>query len=215
MVTSNLFKRMISSGSISVNNGELNIWNVPSMIYPIITPIFFQMLLEKKLCNEIHDILYDVGKMQGREGGEIMYSKFGFKRNKKSAELGNEQGEFVGIGHQEYLKFDIKNKHFIVKIKNTPFSKQYLKLFGRQKYPVDHFIRGLLTGANEAFSQTELIGIETECIAQEKPHCIFEITPKKDWNLKDPLIKQQFPKEILNNYILKEKTMLKAWQKPQ
>lgn len=211
----NLIKRMLAQNQIMFCDGEFDIWGMPMMVFPMNSIILLDVFMNDRIKEDYQNILYFLGKEQARTGGNIMYEKFGYKRNRKSAEAGNEQGEIVGMGHQEYVKFDLENKHFLVRIQNPPFGRQYLKLFGKQSEPVCHFLRGLVTGANEAVAQCDLVGIERQCVAQGRLQCVFEVKPAKEWDLTDSTVKCQFPDESVNNQLSKEKTRMMAWQKPQ
>lgn len=210
---SKFIKQVIGHGNFNFDSGELLIYGVPCMTYPVITLILKQRMMEMKMGKACWDLLYQLGSIQASSGGEMMYTRYGYKRNQKNAELANQQGELVGIGRQRYVRFDLQNKHFVVKIANTPFARHYRKLYGIQKEPVDHFIRGLMTGANEAVSQTPLVGIETQCIVMGRPYCVFEIKERHKWDLSNDFVKKQFPEEVVEPQLIEGRKNLLAFLK--
>ena len=162
-----------------------------------------QKAFQQHLGDTTNHILYHLGKIQARTGGQIMYKRFGFKRSRKTVELSNEQSQMVGIGKPQLVKFDMENRHFIIRNLNTPFAKEYLRLYGKQEHAVDHFIRGVMAGAYESHTDSKgLVAIETQCMAMGKSHCLFEIRPEERWDKSDPMVKRQMPEEVLDDSFL-------------
>lgn len=207
-----LLKKMFSHKNIQwTQDGEISIWNMPAMIFPVSTIAFLQKTLEIKYGDDVKHIMYMLGKLQAKMGAEVMYKKFGFKRNKDTIELSNQQSQLIGVGVLKLLKCDLEKKHFIISDENIPYARHYLRTYGLQREPVDHFIRGTIAGAYQMHAEDDtLVAIEKECVTTGKPACIFEIKPADKWDLGDPIVKSQFPKEIINPSSLGEHLGLKG-----
>ena len=189
-----LVKKIMQGTDLVFKDGNVIIWGIPTQLFPVNTVVLLQKMMELSYgYSDVSNLLYQLGRIQGKRGGEMMFKRFGFKKTKKSSELAAQQGELIGIGKQEYIKFELKNNHFIVKNLATPMAKVYLNIYGKQKFPECHFVRGARTGAHEALMGTDLIGIETQCISMGKPYCVFEIKETKKWDQSLELIRNQFP----------------------
>ena len=63
----------------------------------------------------------------------------------------------------------------------------------------------------DAFFDKDMVGIEIECASQGKPNCVFKVKEKNKWNLKEKIVKEQFPHEVINKKMLSEKMDLKIF----
>ena len=85
--------------------------------------------------------------------------------------------------------------HIVYKSKELAFCINYKKLYGTQKKAVNHYMRGMVSGANEAlFANKTLFTIETACIARGNKECVFEMKPIEEFK-KTNLFKEQYFKE--------------------
>ena len=217
-ITHNLLLKKISGkGSVKwTEKGEIFVWNVPAMLFPINTFVFLQKTLELKYGDDAKHILYQLGKLQAKMGTEIMIDKFGFKRDKQTFEFTNQQTQLIGNGVLEFIKCDFKNKYFLLKNFHVPFARHYLRTYGLQKEPVDHFIRGTIAGGTIPYVQDEsMVVIEKQCIAMGKPYCIFEVKQADKWDLKDKLVKSQFPEDTIDLKKLGKHLGLRGLIRPQ
>src|SRR3989338_444724 len=115
-------------------DGSITIWNVPSSYFPTNTICSYQLLMEKSGNRDLFKrISYDVGKLQGLISVKMMSNFFGIKKLKDIIDSLTMQSTFMGFGIIETIKFDEKNASFIMVNKTTPYAKEYVKLFGRQK----------------------------------------------------------------------------------
>jgi predicted hydrocarbon binding protein len=192
----NWLKRLISTNSFEYKDGELIVLKTPVWLYPLNTSVILQKTLEDKYGKDIADLYYGLGKMQAEMGMNQMLKIFGYKKDLKFLKDSMDQPKTIGYGNLNLERYDEKSKTIFFKNTNTPFARKYMELFGVQKEPVDHFIRGACAAAGEVMFGEECLAIEQTCIAQGKEFCIFEVKPLKNWNPKDLMIKKQSVKKV-------------------
>jgi predicted hydrocarbon binding protein len=220
-INSPITREIIESGILNFYLGELLVWDIPCEISPINNTILLNYIKEKFPKISMNELYYQLGKMQSHRGNKIMIKKFGFKKDKKLMVDSFGKSEILGTGIFEFLEFDLKNKKFTVINPISPYANQYLKMFGKRKNAVCHHQRGLCAGSFQAFFEdTEMVCIETSCIAKGDKACIFTIKPKNQWNTKNPIVKKQLikhkiPKKIFEHYYNVEKLESKNSRTPK
>jgi predicted hydrocarbon binding protein len=80
-----------------------------------------------------------------------------------------------GWGEITPIKTDYKKNEYSFKFSDPPIGREILKLYGKQKAPVDSMVGGLLAGSMEHILNKKLIAIETECLAMGKGSCLFNV----------------------------------------
>ena len=185
--------------------GSVSIWNVPSCYYPTNTVCSYQKLMEKSGNQELFkQISYDVGRLQGLISVKMMSSFFGIKNPKEIIDSLTMQSSFMGFGIMEIIKFDEKTSSFIIANKTTPYAKEYLKLFGKQKGSIDHYFAGLFCGTFSEMMKKELICQETQCIAKGDKVCLFETRPAKENEKKGLFTHEELSKVLELKQLLKK-----------
>jgi predicted hydrocarbon binding protein len=97
-----------------------------------------------------------------------------------------------GWGLLKNVDVDIKKKRAIVIVNNSPVA---LKLEGKAKEPVDHFLRGILAGIFSDYFKTEVECVETKCTALNNNHCEFVIKEKKEFDFSKKITRNQLDTE--------------------
>jgi len=193
-------------------------WKVPMIVLPMQTLGQLQHDLQQKFGNDINKMIYKLGKLQGRNGSNILIEKFKVTPDASDLSFFLEQSEFVGVGKTIMVESDIDKGYFLLKNTNSPMAKGYEAVYGKTTKPVCNYWRGLATGAFEAIFTTikgepqELESYETHCICKGDPECRVEIRKKSDMNNK--LYNEQ--SEISNKHLdmVMEKETLKMLLRP-
>ena len=187
----NFMKKVIFGNQIKyVDDGYLMVLGSPGFLFSLNVLVLTQKMLEEEYGHKGKDIMYKMLEMQTKMGAKMMLDRFGYSPQ-KALEMQTGQAEMIGAGTLELIKVDTEKNHFILRAQST-FAKEYVKTFGIQKDVVDAMLLGGLTTLLREMSKNQnLIGIETQCIAQGKPYCEFVIRDKKDVDMKDPKIKKQ------------------------
>ena len=94
-------------------------------------------------------------------------------------ELFKNMNLIYGWSKIEYVKSDVINYEFILRLYDNWECNTILKNKGIQKEPQSVFIRGMLEGFfKEVFDGIDFIAVETKCIASGDPYCEFVIKPR-------------------------------------
>ena len=191
-IQSSIVRELVDSGIISIKNGEFIMWDIPGILLPLNSVLLLNVLKEQHPHISIQDLNYQVGKMHSHRGNNVLIRRFGYSPDKKLMQESFGKSELLGMGLFEFLDFDAGRKVFTVSNSRTPYARQCLKVFGKQKFPVCHYLRGLVAGSFQAFYEDEpLLGVELACIARGDPACMFRVKPEKDWDSSDPLVERQ------------------------
>ncbi len=190
-----LLNKVFNLDNIKFKDGEILLWDIPCQFQTMRTLVTLQDLFLKKYGRETLDFWYYIAKAQARHGAIMMYDRFGMKKNRESVDIALSHGELVGLGKPSYIKFDMENKHFIIKYENNPFAKEYVNFRGMQKEVIDHWLRGAVAGSHEVLcgDKLEMVSIETSCIAMGKEECIIECKEASAWDKNNEIVKSQFP----------------------
>lgn len=190
---------------ISIKKGELLVWNIPMLMFPLFSIIDLYQSLNKKYGKSICDILYKVGEKQTLLATDYSQKRFGFRDKKKLIEYLFSQSTFLGFGELKILKLNLKTGEAIIKQSTNPFAKYYLQLFGKSSFPIDDQHRGNIAGIIKGATGQDIVCIETKCIAQGDQFCLYFTKKPQDIN---PQFKDKIPKEKIKERIGKHKDMI-------
>lgn len=167
-------------------DGNIEIFGQQVVMTPLLTEVNILRELEKK---GLQNTIYYAAKEAGKEWFNGMATIYGLKPQ-DIMKWGPELINLGGWGTVKPIKVDVNALEFNFQLLNSTFAKKY----GKSQEPVDHYFRGLLTGAWQMISKHELEGIETECSATGAGACKFVLLPKEkiDWN--NEIVKKQLEK---------------------
>lgn len=180
-----LIARFVGHKCITFDGSRVYYWKVPMIIMPMRVLSFLQHNLEQKHGPDTRKIMYALGKIQGRNGSNILIEKFKVVPNEKDLSFFMEQTEFVGVGKITLDKNEVSKGYMLINNENSTNAKAYTGLFGKRKAPICDYVRGLTSGAVEAIYQAasgnhdEVEGVEIKCQAKGDKFCKIEV--KKDW----------------------------------
>ena len=99
----------------------------------------------------------------------------------------------TGWGIFNIVLTEFKKNRVNFTTKNSAVGSTYLRLYGKQKYPVCHIVRGgIAAGANVLNKRNDSEVVELKCIAQGHPECQMVLKPRKEFeNIKNKLIRKQ------------------------
>jgi len=210
-----LLARFIGHKGIKFDGSRVYYWNVPMIVIPMSVLSYLQHELEQNFGSDSRKIVYSLGKLQGRNGTNILIEKFKIIPDESDLSFFMEQTEFVGVGKIKLMRADIKKGYMLINSISSPNAKAYVTLYGHIDWPVCDYVRGLFTGAVEAIYKATtgkndtLNGIETECMGQGKSSCLIEIRRDSDWNSGESRIRDNLPLQDPNLKHLREKETLK------
>ena len=100
-----LILRVVGHRSISFDGSRIYYWGVPMVLLPMKSFGFLQEQL-KSSFGEISDLyLYHLGKIQGKNGTNILLKKYNFSPREKDLNFFLDQTKFVGIGGFDIRKW--------------------------------------------------------------------------------------------------------------
>jgi len=179
-MASAILKKILMFRALKFKEGNLILWGIPGMLSPLSTIIQLQRVLEKKLGKGASKLMYYLGKFQGLEGAKLSNEKFGYAKKitdkRKLLEFSTGQSEVTGLGIFKWVVVDF-NKGFFVARGKSSIGLEYKKIYGIQRSPVDHFIRGQGAAMVEGIINREVFCIETKCVSMGHPYCEFIVRP--------------------------------------
>ncbi len=190
VVLPKLVWELTSRKSIAFENGILTFWGIPRVFMPY---SFFSALQEhlfEKDPGITKDILYILGFIQAYNGTKILTNVFGVKTSDQFFHMVYEQSLMIGAGSVKEVKATGENS-FTVRYEHSPIACEFSKAYGKQKNPIDHYLRGLISGSYQAWYGKNFVAIERQCQAQGYDECLFEIKEMSEWKNADELAKGQ------------------------
>ena len=184
-------KSLLKNNQFFINNKRVLSFDMPQMILPLDSFVLLQNTLKRLEGSKVNQFFYLSGKIFGKNLLNEQIKRLGFKKDISSFQHNLRELELSSMGKSDLIKFDVKNKKVIIKNSNSPLANRYMRLFGVQKEPVDHYLRGIYTGIAEVILDCEMASIESKCIARGDGACLIEIKQKDDFedNLKNEEIK--------------------------
>jgi predicted hydrocarbon binding protein len=192
-----LLARFIGHKCITFDGSRIYYWKVPMMIIPMEVLAMLQHDLEKEFGSHVRKIFYYLGKIQGRNGSNILIERFSIIPDESDLSFFMEQSEFVGIGKMNLEKNEVSQGYMLINNVNSTNAKAYLDVFGKRDKPICDYVRGLISGAVEAIfqaaskSEETLDGVEIECHAKGDPECKIEVKRTSLW------MESEFKDELL------------------
>lgn len=93
-----LLARFVGHKGLTFDGSRVYYWKVPMIVLPMETLAFLQHNLEKEFGPETRKIVYSLGKIQGKNGTNILVEKFKIIPDEDDFSFFMEQTEFVGVG---------------------------------------------------------------------------------------------------------------------
>lgn len=114
-----LIARFVGNRCVTFDGSRVYYWKVPMIVLPMDALAHLQHGLEEAFGQETRKIIYQLGKIQGRNGSNILIQKYNVKPDANDLSFFMEQTEFVGIGKMFFQLKEIEKCHFIVEIKES------------------------------------------------------------------------------------------------
>ena len=204
-------KRVLAHQQMSYSNGRLAIWNIPGMAVPCAS-IAVMSKLFNELGTEMGNALYHIGRMQAVGAVNIQVNHFGVKADSKLLQDMVAQAEFMGAGKMDVEKFEPATSNVIVTGKNCVYSLVYENMYGKQEYPCDNLIRGLITGACQGVLGKKVVGFETKSPATGQSKT--EIIVNRSHYFSTALVKAQLPVKVASDAFFSKHMTIKAFMAP-
>ncbi|MEM0230685.1 MAG: V4R domain-containing protein [Candidatus Woesearchaeota archaeon] len=153
----------------------INLLDINGMITPIEILSLLAYVANKLSADDGAEIFYNTGFDEGKLIFESLNRVLHFKRDFSSVSMAFEAVGLLGLGSAELLRADMKSTSFLVKVKDNYLAKKYLKFFGMQKKPFDHYLTGILAGIASSLTGEKLTASEVKCVVQGAQACTFEI----------------------------------------
>ncbi len=180
--------------------GKLSLWGTPGVLNTNITESYLQRLIGKVYGEkECMSVFYTLGVFQGRDAFRMISKNFGyaetFHDKKKLLEFQTGQSVVVGRGDFSWERMDFEKNIFVAK-GASPHAEEYRKLFGVQKVPVDHFLRGVTAAFIEETIKKKVFCVEKRCVANGNEYCELVTKPVDSWDKNDRDFTEQSIKEM-------------------
>ena len=182
-----LIARFIGHKCITFDGSRIYYWKVPMMIIPMEILVNLQHNLEKEFGSDTRKLFYYLGKIQGRNGSNILIERFRIIPDESDLSFFMEQSEFVGIGKINLEKNEVSKGYMLLDNINSTNAKAYLDAYGKRNKPICDYVRGLISGAVEAIFQAAsktdetLDGVEINCHAKGDLSCRIEVKRTNLW----------------------------------
>jgi predicted hydrocarbon binding protein len=162
-----------------------------------------QNTLVKRIGDDYYVDDYHAGKMWGYMFADRVASLVKTKRI--MAEMMGLISEHLGFGKIEVEKLSYDKDWLTFHFKDSPISRESIKLYGYFEEPIDYSISGLIAGSAENVIGRRFVTIETECIAKNDSVCTFHTIGlnKVDKFIKEKIVNNK-QKKVLEKIIALE-----------
>ncbi len=175
MMDDQAFSKMVSLGVVRFDNGRITIKGRTAIFLPAEVLLLSQKLIADKVSKAFADEhMYELGVFHTLSGSPKYYAErkvLGTVLQGEEAkgdpafEMGRQVLGFAGYGSIEWVELFNNGEKGVVRIRNSPFAEEYLKMYGKADRPICHYLRGLLSGGFQARHGKEYSVEETVCKA--------------------------------------------------
>jgi predicted hydrocarbon binding protein len=195
---------LFAKGSIFIEDGCIYIWNNPMTFFPIAGYIELQKKIIEEYGEEGKNLIYWMGKIQGRVSSELIMNRFGFKPSETNFGYFVDGSSLVGMGNMKLDEYNLP-KDGVITSNNSPVPIAYKSKYGKSKECLDHYMAGILAGGTEPLVNMKVDCIEEQCIGKGNDECRYRLIPStKEEKLPKLLIEKNIN---INELLDKQKTL--------
>ncbi|MFC2143834.1 V4R domain-containing protein [Candidatus Aenigmatarchaeota archaeon] len=198
-----VFKKFLMARQVEMEKGRFAVSGVRLTGSAVSTLVSIQEEIIQEMGSKGVKILYAGGKIGGNELVKKLMRMMGVSGMKTVDLLATGCTEMLGWGIVSVLKCDFDKNHAVFNVEDSPLGIK------RQSKAFCHIERGLIAGAMEEIFGKKIDAIEVKCRSLGHPFCQFDIKPTKEFDPKDPLVKEQLPVDGVSNTKNSKKTSKK------
>jgi len=179
-----IVRKLLSVREMEFESAKINLLKQPVVMMPLET----YMGLQKKFEAEGRTIdIYRAAWDTGYKWFHEMKTNYGMDTIKSMLKWGSSILSLAGWGNLSTRTFDVDRKLVHYDFGNS----RLCELYGPQKQPVCHLIRGYLAGGSAyMLGDKEIEAVETKCMSLGDPKCEFVCKPGKEFDLPDSFFKK-------------------------
>lgn len=180
---SSFITKLLLTRQFSMSEKEVKLLGKNFYLQPLSQLVLLQEKLQEKFGEEGAKLIYEAGKASLLEMGRELQ-----KFSSRKYELLEVMVSFLrhfGLGDIQLLRMDERECRVEIEIKENPFVKEYLKLFGVQPKCVDLLLAGMLSGFFSVFFKRGVECKEKSCMGRGNPVCMFVIKPANNFHSQD------------------------------
>jgi hypothetical protein len=175
-------QKLVLAGQIKFERGRVELLNQKINIFP--TSVFSTIVENNP--SVIKD-LYNSTKQSAKLFSQEVQKKYGFDGRELKKWL-IDITALAGWGEAEFVKYDDKKFHAIVRMRNSSVAS-----ISKKKMCVDHAVRGFFAGGGSISMNKDLDSIEIKCVAKGDKVCEFVVAEKN-------FLKKKYP-DIFNEQL--------------
>lgn len=164
---------------------------------------FLEYFLRQKMGNDYFVEAYKASKLYGTIFGSRITTLV--KTPRLIATMLTLIVKQFGWGRIETEKTEYKDDWLSFKFYDLPDAREIRKFFGKQEFPVDYAVAGLISGCAEQLLKRKFITVESKCIASGDPACYFETLSLKNFEAFLSKVSNQKQKDVLVKILELEK----------
>jgi len=181
------FYNLVNYGGISSEKGVIYVWGDPNIFFSIKGFAFMHHFLYEKFGENANNLLYWLGKVNGRTATEVLIKRYGFKIKDLNKFVNGATQDGFGLYKIKNAKYNPVDAH--LDGTNCCYAETYKEMYGKQKTTVDSYMAGVIAGGSEPLFKTHMTIKEENCVAKGNKKCTFhEWAVNKEENF--PLIKK-------------------------
>jgi len=169
---SSFFKKLLLSRMVEIDDGEFKLFHTNFFLGSVKGHMFMREEMKKR---KNLDILYSFGEWISKDILDY-FKRIGGGRE-ESMKFWLNMINLTGFGEIEILEINSKKRHAVVKCRNSPIAKEYLK--SKKTDMVDEILSGIIAGFFGEWFDTKVVCNEIRCIAKGNKYCQFVVRAQK------------------------------------
>jgi len=178
---------LLAHGHLRFEENSINLFSNPIVFIPL--RVIVRMVDAAHKSND-PSLLYRSARDETLEWLRIMIKNFNIKED-EVIDWCLKIESFSGWGKVVIRDIKPETKQVISEILDSPVAKEYKRIFGLSRDPVDDILRGFHAGGSTIVHHADMEAFESSCVAKGEPSCIFIVKKRELFNFKDPEVVRQ------------------------
>ncbi|MFW6383675.1 MAG: hypothetical protein ACOCZQ_03445, partial [Nanoarchaeota archaeon] len=191
---------MLFSGIITHKDGINYMWHNPFIFFPSRAFAVFYNALRQEMGEDIDELFYWLGFLQGTNSTKILQKRFGFKNINDFIDGAN----IIGMGNLVVLEKD-DDKYGLISGENSVLALRVKEINPNTNYAVDSYLSGIIAGGAHILYNRMCKCTETKCIGKGDDRCLYEVIADSSYEynaIKDKIHKLEEIKEKISKFYL-------------
>jgi hypothetical protein len=176
---SDFLRELVESGQFAVEGGKIRMLGEYVMVFPSGVMVRLYGLLAKEIGRKkAEKLMEELGRFQVEAAARRYLERYNFKdmSKEKIYDFTVRILNAIGWGTVKVTGMDVTKKRAAVVVEGGAFPIKWLLINGKSSYPIDFWLKGMITEHFAVIFGGKMKVVEKKCLACGDPYCLFEVS---------------------------------------